>query len=127
MSTEKMYQKIKEHGEKLKTIFNLSPDIDAVELCKKLRILENQAHSWAELLCNGDVSQAEYDVQTDRILMRVDRLLNFSKQQINVFVNGDPRGYALKIYDRDVREKSLDIDRDMGGYGLIAPDYREVQ
>jgi hypothetical protein len=41
---------------------------------------------------------------------------------VPVFVNGDPRGYALKIQDEYVSENSLDIHRDMGGYGILAPD-----
>ncbi len=44
---------------------------------------------------------------------------------VAVFLNRDPRGYALKINDEEVRARSLDIATDWGGYGLIAPDLRE--
>jgi len=40
-----------------------------------------------------------------------------------VFINGDPRGYALKINDKYVRENQLRIYSDMGGYGIIAPEF----
>ena len=39
------------------------------------------------------------------------------------FVNNDPRGYALKLKSEFVIDKK--IHRDMGGYGIIAPDFRE--
>lgn len=43
-----------------------------------------------------------------------------------VFVNGDPRGYTLKIDDKykDKMHKA-GVYRDWGGYGIIAPDFRE--
>jgi len=37
-----------------------------------------------------------------------------------VFINGDPRGYALKIKDEFVRENNLTIYQDWGGYGILA-------
>ena len=41
---------------------------------------------------------------------------------VPIFLNGDPRGYALKIPDDYVRDNDLNIHRDWGGYGIIAPD-----
>ena len=38
-----------------------------------------------------------------------------------VFINQDPRGYALKIRTEDA--KSLDIHKDWGGYGIICPEF----
>ncbi len=55
------------------------------------------------------------------ILKRLDAILGFKAAGIPVFVNGDPRGYALKIEDSAARD--LDIHRDMGGYGIICPDF----
>ena len=43
-----------------------------------------------------------------------------------VFINGDPRGYALKIDDKyQDRLHKVGIHRDWGGYGIIAPDFSE--
>jgi hypothetical protein len=39
-----------------------------------------------------------------------------------IFFNGDARGYALKINDEFVKDK--EIFKDWGGYGIIAPDFR---
>ena len=49
-------------------------------------------------------------------------MLNFRNLKIPCFINGDCRGYALKIKDQYVRENNLKIQTDFGGYGLIAPD-----
>jgi len=38
-----------------------------------------------------------------------------------VFFNHDPRGYSLKI--NEVTAKEYNIYTDMGGYGIIAPDF----
>ena len=54
--------------------------------------------------------------------MSFGRKLPFKK--IPVFVNGDPRGYALKIDDSYVKKFNLKIERDWGGYGIIAPDFK---
>jgi hypothetical protein len=40
-----------------------------------------------------------------------------------IFLNGDARGYALKIQDDYVRDNNLDIHKDWGGYGILAPEF----
>lgn len=55
------------------------------------------------------------------------------KPLVPVFVNLDPRGYALKIDDEWVRDQRADhrtaykaaIHQDWGGYGIIAPEINE--
>ena len=49
-------------------------------------------------------------------------------QYEKIFFNGDPRGYALKLstqYTRYIRSCNINIHQDWGGYGIIAPDFRE--
>ncbi len=41
---------------------------------------------------------------------------------VPVFINRDPRGYALKIDDHYMREHDAALHQDWGGYGIIAPD-----
>jgi hypothetical protein len=67
----------------------------------------------------------EYERREKRIMQGVANLLDHGAERINVFLNGDPRGYALKIRDTDVRARKLDIHTDWGGYGIIAPDFNE--
>ena len=122
-----MYDRINKHGEDLKRIFKLDPSINPIKLCKQLFRLENKAHRLAEDYCNGIIYADDYDVQTSQILTKVENILkdNYLRANNVIFANGDPRGYALKIRSEYVKNNNLDIHRDWGGYGIIAPDFRE--
>jgi hypothetical protein len=106
-----------------------------------LRRLEKEAHSYAEFSCNGgrtigtgpnmirvtnwyppyygkfvDIeNEAEEEEYEAYLLARLQRLMENAP---GLFINGDPRGYALKVQP----EHADDLPRDWGGYGLIAPD-----
>ena len=113
-----MYNKIQKHGDNLKAIFNLN--IDSVKLCKQLFRLENKAHRLAEDGCNGVICYDYYNKEEEKIISKVKNILKTDK----VFLNGDPRGYALKLCDKFSKDKN--IHKDWGGYGIIAPDFREI-
>ena len=126
----RMKDQILKHGFDLLRIFHPSTmydvgEIGPVELCRKLHRIELQAHRYAERVCNGEIdpTEAEDARWEANILGQVDRLLNFRAAGIPVFINGDPRGHALKIDDKYVRDNNLEIERDWGGYGLIAPEF----
>lgn len=135
---------IREHGLGLIKFFGLDPNlVSPVELCKKLRRLENQAHKITTALCNG-FPDLDYDLQEDYIKHLEDRLdkieqtardylwenqdkakKNFKK--INaIFINGDPRGYALKLDTETIKyfeELGEEFPhKDWGGFGILAPD-----
>ena len=114
-----MYKQIKKHGDNLKSIFDI--DIDSVELCKKLFRLENIAHKFTTYDCNYGHSDDQFELFEDDILSKVSSILNCDKDI--VFLNGDARGYALKFTTEFSKDK--DIHKDWGGYGIIAPDFRE--
>ena len=121
------YDRINAHGQRLKNIFKLDPNIDPVKLCKQLFRLENKAHKLAEDYCNGIIYADDYDVKTIQILKKVCKILNIPYEANRVFVNGDPRGYALKFtsrYSKYLRSCNINIHQDWGGYGIIAPDFR---
>ena len=119
-----MYQEIERHGNNLNAIFNTG--IDPVKLCKKLRTLELKAHSLCEIECN---TGEDKDVELSAILTKVKAILFPDTFKSNpelfkaVFINGDPRGYALKIRSEYVAKNNLTIYRDWGGYGIICPDF----
>lgn len=121
---ERMYQEITKHGANLNAIFKT--DLDNVSLAKKLFSLENKAHKLATDYCNGengmDSSEA-WEKATQEILLKVDKITDFKAQGVPVFVNGDARGYALKISSEYVEK--LNIHKDWGGYGILAPDFNE--
>lgn len=136
---ERMYERIRTHGENLNRIFDT--EYDPVTLCKKLRRLELKAHHATTCLCNTntldllelnrftgrDVHQAteeEQDAFFDKIKARLLKILG-PKAHVACFINYDPRGYALKIKDSYIQENNIKIDQDWGGYGILAPDYSE--
>lgn len=125
MKKQDLYARITSHGENLKVLFGLDPATDPVALCKALRRLETQAHRLTTAYANGDVYEQACDIACDKILVKLDALLGFKAKGLPVFVNTDPRGYALKInLDRE-NLKCSRLYRDMGGYGILAPDLRD--
>lgn len=129
---ERMYERIENHGANLNAIFKTS--FDNVELCKKLLRIERKAHHATTCLCNTNTlewldhpqpwtleqaTEEEQDKFFDKIINSVHKILG--KESVGVvFINHDPRGYALKIYD--VFAKNMKIHKDWGGFGILAPD-----
>ena len=115
-----MYQAIDQHGQRLNDIFNTS--LDNIALCKKLFRLENKTWKLACSYCNGEIESEEWEKQTDKILSNVAKILGTDEN--NIYINGDPRGYALK-FDINFTNKNINkMYRDLGGYGIVAPDFR---
>lgn len=117
---EKMYARIALHGHQLNTIFESA--YDPIELCKRVRRIEGKAHFLALQYCNGDLDWDLVETKIEHCLKSLDKILKFSEKKIPVFINLDPRGYALKIQDDYMADNHLSLCRDWGGYGIIAPD-----
>ena len=122
---KEMYQKIFDHGERLLKIFPDATVRDPIALCKRLRKIENQAHKVAEDACNGVINVDQVETLDLHFENALDRLLQWRKAEVPVFINHDPRGYALKI--REAFAKDLVIYKDWGGYGIICPDFTPVR
>jgi hypothetical protein len=82
---------------------------------KELVRLERKAHRAAENYCN--LPDYDYDKAELRIENRVKELFG-GKLPEGFFINGDPRGAALKI-ESEFRPEGL--HRDWGNYGILAP------
>jgi hypothetical protein len=119
---DQMMERISKHGEDLKKFFCLPADVDPIKLCKSLFRLENKAHRLAEDLCNWRQLDETVEKEVSAILEKACKILACNENEI--FVNLDPRGYALKIHSEFARYFPY---RDWGGYGIIAPDFREVE
>jgi hypothetical protein len=116
---KELYENITAHGDNLKKLFKLDNSVDSVKLCKSLLRLETQAQKLALEYCN--YGNLDNDA-VESILKKAGVLLNIT--DINqIFFNGDARGYALKISDNFCKDK--EIFKDWGGYGIIAPDFRD--
>jgi len=116
---KELYENITAHGNNLKNLFKLDNSVDSVKLCKSLFKLENQAQKLALDYCNyGNLDNSA----VESILKKAGILLNITDTD-QIFFNGDARGYALKISDNFCKDK--EIFKDWGGYGILAPDFRE--
>tara|TARA_R100000808_G_C2085075_1_gene107542 strand:- start:59 stop:571 length:513 start_codon:yes stop_codon:yes gene_type:complete len=62
------------------------------------------------------------DREIDKIVSKVAKILNTSTD--NIYFNGDPRGFALKFSEDFSRTLPTNFYKDLGGYGIIAPDFR---
>ena len=119
-----MYGKINRHGETLLKLFPDAKQQDPVKLCKSLRRYELKISVITLALCNGEIDQEEADKDLDRLYIKVDMiLLSEPQERVSFFINRDPRGYALKIDSEDSRIQEFDLYRDLGGYGILAPDF----
>lgn len=145
----RQYEAIEAHGKNLLAIFPNATERDPIALCKKLRRLETNASRITTDYCNGDFDDGEngekLDAALDPILAKVNATLgNAGPLAVPVFINRDPRGYALKIQDAWMIQRREDWDRqiakqgkkaitagywallrfhkDWGGYGIIAPE-----
>lgn len=122
---EKMKAQIIAHGENILAIFPNAKEKDPYKLSAKLFRLERKATALTTDECN--TGKDNY-VELCKVLTKV-KLELFGKSPNNtglynaIFINGDPRGYALKIDDKYVRENNLKIATDWGGYGILAPDF----
>jgi len=119
---EEMYNQIDQHGQRLNNLFNT--DLDNIALCKKLFRLEKRAHRYAEDYCNGNIDHELFGEASSIILEQVALILRTDES--NIFINSDPRGYAIKFTTEFTNDNIDNMWRDMGGYGIVAPDFGEV-
>jgi len=118
---QRMYQRIQEYGEILVAFFSLPPDTDPVKLCKGLHRIETTAHRLAEACCNGEIEDSVYAEKEQALILRLIKIIPSAGS--TCFINGDPRGYALKITEE--ASKTFCGHKDWGGYGILAPDFSE--
>ena len=122
---QRMYAQIKKHGIDLNAIFQT--DFAPVALCKKLRRLEVKGHWLAEKYCNGEIVMDAWDTETEKIINKIYKILGKEKCiETGLFVNGDARGYALKLREEwtsAYRNNGGSFYTDWGGYGILAPEF----
>jgi len=119
--------RVEKHGRQLLDIFLHAMEQNPVKLCSKLRRIEAQALQISLRICNGpEYEPSQLEKATEMIKRKLDSLLRYKVAGIPVIVNRDPRGYQLKIDDEWMATHRASLHRDMGGYGIIAPDLSDV-
>jgi len=147
MKKQDLYSRIEKHGEQLKIIFNLPVSTDPIKLCKTLLRIENALHAVMTNLCNTnniegiephyetvnnirtgvwvqkETSEEEQEKVFDNFRKKIAKILGKKALSI-IHFNHDPRGYAIKISDKVMKENGFELYRDFGGFGIVAPDFR---
>jgi hypothetical protein len=123
-------QAITRHGESLLAAFPDAIEKDPIKLFKLLRRVEGRAAKIGLYLCNGpDMGEEWTEKETEVCLAKVRKILGISREkaeEIGLFVNRDPRGYALKVGEAWTRGYNCaakePLHPDWGGFGILAPD-----
>lgn len=124
------------HGETLLRAFPNATEKNPVALCKKLRRIENSLKRPLTDCCNGEngVTCEMVDAICERARVCLKAVLGVTGEHelkaSSLFINRDPRGYALKIDSDWVRQFNQTqyaaglhaFYNDMGGDGILAPD-----
>lgn len=110
------------HIEELKRLGYIYNTMNAIKM------VEHQANWYATKECNGELAEGEYEQAEERILNRVKRLFGGTLPK-GFFINGDPRGYSLKLDSEQWGERFLNGEynlpinyQDWGGYMILAPE-----
>lgn len=119
---------------------NDDPNLDGRKLYRTLRWHEGRARRLAEDYCAGYFDSDEWEIRAAKRVKAVLKVLGWKRKDnlapIPIHVNGDPRGYALKLDETWEARREEEVEnnyprivvglvRDWGGYGILAPDFKE--
>ncbi len=125
----KKERRLIELGQQYKRLERLSEFLgnkqDGKKLSLKLLVLEKRGNQAATDYCNGEngMGEAQWEFEKEHLMKEVLKAFG-AKEMTGLFINGDPRGYALKIDDDKVKTfypDSIGFHRDWGGYGILSP------
>jgi hypothetical protein len=109
----------------LQKLANVSTYHEAFLIYKKLHRIEARMNRIFTDECNGylELNEDQEEKRNQRVIKQLNDMLPGLK---TIFLNGDPRGYALKISSeeaRELRDKGINIYTDWGGYGILCPEF----
>ena len=97
--------------------------IDGLVLWRRLRKIEIVMHKANEMYCNGDFDMEAWEAAKAYAQSAIKRAFHGTIPE-GFFINGDPRGCALKL-DPDVRPIPEGMERDWGGNGILAAEIND--
>lgn len=127
---QRQAERILQHGFELKRAFFADPydgDPGPITLCRMLHRLEVKATRVSEGYCNGTATEADMERMEKSVMKSLERI--FGKEKVvetGMFINTDPRGYALKVSEKWAKgytDKGGRLHRDWGGFGILAPEF----
>ena len=90
---------------------------EAGKIYSTLRRIETKANRIMCMQCNGDMTEEQGEKHDAAIKKAVIKLIG---DVPGFFLNGDPRGYTLKI---KAENRPANLYSDWGGYGILAPEF----
>lgn len=99
-----------------------TPNINGESIYLQLRKIEKKLTKLHEKACDIPVAEITIDKAHDIATLEIKRIFNVVPK--GLYINTDPRGYALKIDDEVFKSnyQGISLETDWGGYGLLAPD-----
>jgi hypothetical protein len=89
-------------------------------LWRKLRRIEKWFTVYSTRYCNSGLDTDQFEQVKDTARNRLAKVFG-GKVPVGVFINSDPRGYALKLDNGQVTIPP-GMDKDWGGYGILAAE-----
>ena len=124
---ERFAERLNRHYKSLNELLKVcGVEIDVAHRAKRISTqllqIENICHRSAIDYCNGIIDMNQFDRICEIQEAKVNKI--FCGKLEGFFINGDPRGYSLKIKDNVMREKynETGLHKDWGGYGILAPE-----
>lgn len=97
------------------------------EVYQKLCRIEAKAHRQQERECNGETTEEQAQKADERTRKQVAELLpRLESLRLKFYINGDPRGYTLKIDAADqprLIALGFSTYTDFGGCIILAPEF----
>lgn len=105
----------------------MGKDINGAAAYRQLRFCEDVLQRLHVDMCNAQVSPSRIASAHNTARSLIQKYFGPKFLENYFYLNSDPRGYALKVEDAFEREvlypAGINLQRDMGGYGLLAPDF----
>lgn len=109
------------HHKALETLaYQVGCETPGLALWRQLRRIETWFTVYSERYCNGDIDTDGFEQVKNQARNRLSRVFG-GRIPDGVFLNSDPRGYALKL-DNEKVQIPQGMDTDWGGYGILAAE-----
>ena len=100
--------------------YQVGCDTPGLALWRQLRRIETWISYYSVEYCNGTIDTDKFESVKQQARNRLTKVFG-GRIPEGVFINSDPRGYALKL-DNEHVEIPQGMERDWGGYGILAAE-----
>lgn len=108
------------HHKALETLaYQVNCTTPGLALWRQLRRIETWFTVHSTRYCNGTLDSEEFEKIKQQAYNRISKV--FGSIPDGVFLNSDPRGYALKL-DNEKVSIPQGMETDWGGYGILAAE-----